>query len=257
MTERTGTWRARPFVAKPRLSNLPNPFPTPDQLRDALRNGTRGDREIFVRLWLSEGVPFSFRNCPALFEDLRGWLGNRLDVHPKEITLIGSGRIGFSLAGGIKYGKEFGDDSDLDFSVVSHSLFSLLTQSYYQYVDDYYSRRIVPSGEKEAELWKENINVCGKNIRRGFLDVNKIPNRRSYPVVRNIMISMWFLDKRLKETPEAPPITHSSVRIYRCWSSFIDQVSLNLCYVLKDEDAQELTTPSREGNQSSHSNTES
>ncbi len=254
MTKRTGTWRARPFMAKPSLSNLPYPFATPGQLRDALRNGTWGDREIFVRLWLSEGVPYSFRNCPALFEDLRGWLGKRLDVHPKEITLIGSARIGFSLASGTEYGKEFSDESDLDFSVVSHSLFSLLAQSYYQFVDDYHSRRIIPSDEKEAELWQENIKVCHRNMRRSFLDVNKIPNRRSYPVVRNIMTSMWFLDKRLKETPEAPAITHSSVRIYRCWSSFVDQVSLNLRHALKDEDEQEATAPPRGGDQSSKSN---
>ena len=257
MTERTDTWRARPFVATPRLAKLPNPFPTPDQLQEALRNGTWRDREVFVRLWLSEGVPFSFRNCPAVFEDLRGWLGNRLDVHPKEITLIGSARIGFSLASGVKYGKEFNNRSDLDFSVVSHSLFSLLAQSYYQYVDDYHSRRIIPSGEKEVKLWRENIKVCRRNIQRGFLDANKIPNRRPYPVVRNIMTSMWFLDKRLKETPGAPPIKYSSVRVFRCWGSFVDQVSLNLRHALKDEDEQEVATPPPEGDQSSHSNTES
>ena len=236
MTERTGTWRARPFSVRPRLSSLPSPFPTPDQLREALRNGTRREREIFVRLWLSEGIPFSFRNCPAVFEDLRGWLGNRLDVHPKEITLIGSARIGYSLARGVEFGKEFDDSSDLDFSVISSSLFSLLSQSFSRYVDDYDSRRILPSSDREAERWSENIRVCRRNIWRGFLDSNKIPNRPFYPVVQNIITAMWYLDKRLSETPEAPRITHSSVRVYRCWGCFVDQVSLNLHHALKDED---------------------
>ena len=242
MPETTTTWKARPFSISPRLSNLPTPFPTPDQLWDALCNGKREEREIFVRLWLSEGVPFSFRRCPAIYEDLRGWLGNRLDVHAKEITLIGSGRIGFSLVSGAKYGKAFDNRSDLDFSVISSSLFGLLSQSFYRFVDDFRSKRILPSTGRESELWPENVTVCRKNIGRGFLDSNKIPNHRYYPVVQNINSAMWHLQKRLNETPEAPQVKSASVRIYRCWQSFSDQVSLNLRNAIKDEE-EESTGP--------------
>ena len=256
MTERTGTWRARPFSVSPKLSSLPNPFPSADQLRSALSNGKRWEREIFVRLWLSEGVPFSFRNSPALFENLRGWLGNRLSVHPKEITLIGSGRIGYSLASGDQYGREFSETSDLDFSIVSSSLFHLLVQSFYQYADDYESGRVTPTTNRQVELWPENISVCRKNIQRGFLDNNKIPSLRSYPVVRNINYAMWYLEKRLRETPEAPRVKHASVRVYRCWRSFVDQVSLNLLRALDDEDKKQGTIRSVPGSEATRSTTQ-
>ena len=235
MPETTSTWKASPFSINPHLSKLPTPFPTPEQLWDVLCNGGREEREVIVRLWLSEGVPFSFRKCPAIFEDLRGWLGNKLDVHAKEITLIGSGRIGFSLASGTNYGKVFDDKSDLDFSVISSPLFHLLSQSFSRFVDDFRSGRVLPSTGKEAELWPENVKVCRRNIRRGFLDSNKIPDHRYYPVVKKVSTAMWYLQKRLAETPEAPSVKYTSVRVYRCWQSFVDQVSLNLFYTIEDE----------------------
>ena len=227
---------ARSFSISSNLSALSSPFPTPDQVLVALGDGTRREREMFVRLWLSEGVPFSFQECPAVFEELRGWLGRRLDVHPKEITLIGSGRIGYSLAKGDRYGRGFSENSDLDFSVVSSSLFSLIAQTFYRFSDDFESGRVLPTTEKEAKYWPENIRVCRRNIKRGFLDSNKIPNYGRYPAVQNINAAMWHLTERLNETSEAPSVKSTSIRIYRCWRSFTDQVSFNLLVALKDKD---------------------
>ena len=227
---------ARPFSMSANLSALPNPFPTSDQVLVALGGGTRREREAFVRLWLSEGVPFSFRDCPAVFEELRSWLGYRLDVHPKEVTLIGSGRIGYSLARGDQYGREFSDESDLDFSVISSSLFSLLAQTFQRFCDDYESGRVSPSTEREAKYWPENMRVCRTNMGRGLLDSHMIPNRNRYPVVQNINSTMWHLKERLNETPEAPTVRKASLRVYRCWKSFTDQVSFNLNIALQNED---------------------
>ena len=219
---------AQPFATSLRLTGLSYPFPTSDELREALSNGNKREREAFIRQWLSEGVPFAFQECPGVYEEMRTWLGRRLDVHPKEVTLIGSGRIGYSLAGGKKFGRRFDGNSDLDLVVVSTSLFSLLTQTFHRFADDYERGRVVPKNDREAELWPENIKVCRSNAGRGFLDSSKVPNYDRYPVVQNVNSAAWYLTKRLAETPGAPNVQRASFRAYRCWRSFVRQVSFNL-----------------------------
>jgi hypothetical protein len=83
--EPIGISMAQPFAVDPSLSS---PFPSPEELRQALSGATRHSREIVARLWLTEGFPSAFRTCPSVYEDVRGWLSSRLQVHPKEITLI-------------------------------------------------------------------------------------------------------------------------------------------------------------------------
>ena len=223
----------KPFTIDPGLLALPSPFPSPTELQKALENGTRQEREVFVRLWLTEGTPFAFRKCAAIFECIRGWLGGRLNVHPKEITLIGSARIGYSLAGGSKFGKAFDKNSDLDFSVISSSLFERLVEMATLFSDDYKSGRISPGNANESQFWPENIKQFNPNIQRGFLDSKKIPNRKRYSVAQEINNSMWLLKKRLEITVGAPEIQSASVRVYRDWQSFVDRVALNLFYALQ------------------------
>jgi hypothetical protein len=65
-----------------------------------------------------------------LYEAVREWMSVRLQVHPKNVTLIGSARIGFSMCPRPNYGRQFGANSDLDFSVVDERLFSEVVANY-------------------------------------------------------------------------------------------------------------------------------
>ena len=224
----------KPFAIDPKYQALPNPFPSAGELRKALEGRTRLEQEIFVRLWLAEGVPYAFRNCPAIFEVIRGWLGKRLDVHPKEITLIGSARIGYSLAGGSEFGREFNKSSDLDFSIISPSLFDRLVRASDLFLKDYENGYIRPKNNHQKQLWEENFKFAERNIRKGFLDSKKIPNYKRYSAAQIINDSMWRLKKNLEITSEAPKVRDASVRVYRDWKSFVNQVSLNLCRVMSN-----------------------
>lgn len=225
----------KPFAIDPGLLALPNPFPSPTELCNALGNAAQREREAFVRLWLSEGVPYAFRKCPVIFEYIRGWLGRELEVHPKEITLIGSARIGYSLARGSEFGKAFGENSDLDFSVISSFLFGRLVEEARLFSDHYRSGKISPRNDRESQFWSENINFFDRNICQGFLDGKKIPNFKCYPMARNINQSMWLLKEKLKGTVGAPQIRDASVRVYRDWQSFVDRVSHNLRATMRKE----------------------
>ena len=224
---------ATPFTITSGLTTLSYPFPSHDSLRAALKYSTRPEREIFVSLWLAEGVPYAFRNCPALFEYIRFWLGRQLNVHPKEITLIGSARIGYSLAPATKFGREFCENSDLDFSVVSFALFERLAESARLFSSDYKSGVIVPRNERQGRMWSENCGFFDRNIPRGFLDSKKIPNRERYSSAQEINQSMSYLLRKLEATTEAPAVRDASVRVYRDWKSFVDQVSRNLRHALR------------------------
>lgn len=207
---------------------LLSPYPSADELRAALSGGTRRSREIVTRLWLTEGLPAAFRGCPAIYEEVRGWLGTQLGIHPKEITLIGSARVGYSLAPAPDFGRRFGKHSDLDLSVISAQLFARLVTAFNLFADDYRQNSAVPRSDRERELWDDNLQFGRRNIPRGFLDARKIPNFARYSDSQNINQTMWVLLKKFEVTPGAPEVRRVSVRVYRDWQCFIDQVSLNL-----------------------------
>ena len=186
-----------------------------------------------VRLWLTEGFPAAFRDCSAIYEDLRGWLGVRLGIHPKEITLVGSARIGYSLAPPPQFGRPFGEHSDLDLAVVSAPLFERLVATFKTFANDYGTGALRPRSDRERGFWKANLEFGERNIPRGFLDGAKVPNLDKYAVAQEINDAMWALLKKLEATPGAPRVRRASTRVFRDWQSFIDQASLNLSFALE------------------------
>lgn len=87
-----------------------------------------GDLEKFVRLWLTEGVPFAFKDRPIVYEALREWVAALLDIFPKDVSMVGSARIGFSLAPQKQLREFTVGSSDLDLFVVSAPLFGRLSK---------------------------------------------------------------------------------------------------------------------------------
>lgn len=222
----------KPFQIDAPLSSLKVRHPDPDTLKSIISGSTRRGREIFVRLWLTEGEPFAFRECPGIFEEMRGWLALRLQLHPKEFTLVGSARTGYSLAPEPKYGTPFSADSDLDLATVSGTLFQEIYGEFQNFCDDYQSNLIAPRSEFERRCWDENLEFGRMNCPKGFFDANKLPNLPRYKQSQRINQTMWALCKKLESTPDAPQPKRASLRIYRDWSALINRVSLNLKWAL-------------------------
>lgn len=78
--------------------------------------------EDIVNDLLFRGVPYVFSARPADYGLLLRSLAQSLQVPAEDMTLVGSGRTGFSLDPA-QFGKPFGDHSDLDVVVVSPRLF--------------------------------------------------------------------------------------------------------------------------------------
>mgnify|MGYP003624806395 CR=1 FL=1 len=216
-----------PFKVSPHLATLLDSYPDARLLVDAATNGGQHSKAAIARLWLSEGIPFAFKNAPALYESVRAWLGVRLDVDPKEIHLTGSGRIGQSLAPK-KIGTSFGSHSDLDLFVVSQALFDRIKTDFNNWSYQFEGGLVQPSNETERKYWVDNNQRGPGLIQRGFLDLHIVPNREAYPAIKNISQTMWLLKGKLDITEGAPSIKSASVRCYKDWASYVRQMVISL-----------------------------
>ncbi len=216
-----------PFSIPDPLRDLIDCYPAPRRVLDVAGRGGEQARIALVRLWLSEGIPHAFRECPAVYESVRSWLSARLDVHAKEIGIVGSARLGASLAPK-KLGKKFSNTSDLDLVIVSKGLFVKLSEEFYQWSLAFERSEISARNPTEEKYWRDNNKRGHWLIARGFLDQKMIPNLEQCPVTRKISQNMWLLVEKLKLTPSAPRPRTASVRCYGSWDSFVSQTSSSL-----------------------------
>ena len=79
------------FAIGPQLAKLSGAYPRAQHVLEAAAVGQR-EKAILVRLWISEGIPFAFRKCPGLYEEVRDSLAKGLELDAKQISVVGSGR---------------------------------------------------------------------------------------------------------------------------------------------------------------------
>ncbi len=218
------------FHLDPALAALRGTYPDPEAVLAAVGAGPRECAAV-SRLWMSEGIPFAFRTCPALYEEARSWLAEQLELDPKAISLRGSGRIGYSLdPDPKKWGAVYCPRrSDLDIFAVSERLFTRLREDFERWSDDYSSGAIVPGRKDERRYWPENHKRVPRNMERGFLDSQKVPNRPAYPVASRTNDCLARLWKKLRTTDAGPtPRKRLTLRCYRDWSAYERQAICNL-----------------------------
>jgi len=87
------------FEVSEEAKSLKGQFLDPSSLKEVLHILTRGEQESIARQWISEGIPYFCQDSPMIYEEIRSWLGSKLDVEPKSIIVIGSAKMGFSLSG--------------------------------------------------------------------------------------------------------------------------------------------------------------
>ncbi len=217
----------QPFKVSDHLATLVDPYPTAAALAWASVNGGCEGRRFLARLWLSEGIPFAFRVKPAVYEALRSWLSSELGVDPKEITLVGSARLGQSLDPK-QIGKPFSNNSDLDLTIISEPLLQKMIAEFRAWKNDFECGHIQPSNNQERTFWPDNASVGESKIDRGFLDANMVPRRTPYVLSCRIGQALYLIREKLSATPEAPTVRKADLRVYGSWSDFVRQVIRSL-----------------------------
>ena len=216
------------FRMAPQLAGLRDTYPDSEDVLETVRLG-REAQSVVARLWVSEGIPFAFRECPALYEMARAWLAIGLEVNPKEISIRGSGRLGYSLAAD-RWGEAYERErSDLDLFAVSGELFERLRRDFTRWRDDYDNGTVRPMSEREAECWANNRDGAPKNITNGFLDSWRVPNLAAYRAFCKTNNRLDRLKAKLWDTDGGPkPRKDLSLRCYKDWRSYERQTTLNL-----------------------------
>lgn len=215
------------FETMPALSEVIGAYPEAKKIVSAASSGGRNSKMAIARLWLSEGIPFAFKDCPAIYESIRVWLSSRLLVHPKDISITGSARLGQSLAPQ-KLGKEFSHESDLDLFIISSDLFSRMVCDFNQFSFDYEAGHIKSANGREEHFWKSNVSETPGTINRGFIDSKAVPSKLKYSTIQNMANSLWLLKEKLDATPNAPKVKKASIRCYKGWPEYVNQILISL-----------------------------
>ncbi len=224
---------SRAFAIGSQLTKLTGAYP---RSQDVLEAATEGQREkaILARLWVSEGIPFAFRRCPAWYEEVRYLLAKKLEIDAKQISVAGSGRLGYSLAPKT-WGKPYEIKSfDLDLFAVSEGLFERLREDFERWADDYAGGEAEPYTKKEKEYWDANRIETPRDIRRGFIGSIRVPNRQPYGAflaMNDCLAEIWG---KLQNSDEGPkPKQRLTIRCYKDCSSYERQMSYSLQTVVK------------------------
>lgn len=211
----------RGFSVSEASGRLVDQYPAANLLRRAADGLSPREWEGMVRLWLSEGIPFAFQSAPMVFEVMRGWLANRVGVHPKSVTIVGSARIGYSLAPSPDYGRPFGPQSDLDIAIISENLFAELAETFHKWRADFAAGTVRPRNPLERTYWEDHVRRLPANIARGFLDTHKLPYFVRYPAAQKLGQVKFELMSKLSTTPLAPRSRNLSIRVYLNWDAFV------------------------------------
>lgn len=190
--------------------------------------GQKTDDDIrrFVRLWMTEGIPFCFIGHPMVYENVRQYVADFLGIDPGNVSMVGSGRIGFSLSPR-KFLRPFTPSaSDLDLFVVSDRLFATLCAEYDVGFHIWKSGTAKPSAGQLRFLSDNEADVARGKLR-GFIDSNKVPVLRPQYIPRLTLRCDVMLKRILKQlgTLDFVPAFRpkASLRVYRTWDAAIAQ----------------------------------
>lgn len=108
-------------------------------------------------------------NCAVITDDsyfaLRQEVSEKFQVHTNEVLVVGSSKLGFSIAPQKRY-RHFSDTSDIDLVVVSEALFNSAWKRVHQYWLD-------------GGYW-ENAGDFKKYLFRGWIRPDKLPDEARF-----------------------------------------------------------------------------
>jgi hypothetical protein len=119
-----------------------------------------------VQRWITHG------NAAALDEEryfeLKETIATKFDIHPIEVVVVGSAKLGFSIVPKKRY-RAFNDNSDIDVAIVSGKLFD----AFWIMVYEYWRRLPDPYWAGGGEFQKY--------LFRGWIRPDKLPKSPAFP----------------------------------------------------------------------------
>ena len=107
---------------------------------------------------------------PSKYFDLRSEVADHFELHPNEVLVVGSTKLGFSVVPDKQY-RLFHETSDIDVALVSSTLFD----EFWKEVFDYRS---------DGPYWPE-YNDFVRYFFRGWIRPDKLPRSSMFPLREN------------------------------------------------------------------------
>lgn len=216
------------------LLNIATSYPNPNLWR-SYADLSKDDAFRFVRLWVFEGIPFAFSTSPAVYQLAREAFASILGDQARNVSMTGSGRIGFSLASH-KFGEPFNQDlSDIDLFLVSESCFSDLRKEAELFVARFNAGLALARNPTEKSYWIENSQNLPRTLAKGFVDQKKIPNVRDrYPRTHCCYMACNKFSQTVSILNNLEKSPRVSVRIYKDWQCAEAQIGGSLLRALRE-----------------------
>lgn len=111
----------------------------------------------------------TYGNCyildPDMYFQLKSHVATKFGVHPTEVLVVGSGKLGFSIVHDKRY-RPFGDSSDIDVAIISSGFFDRI---WIDVFDSWRAGGYWP-GQRDFESY----------LFRGWLRPDKLPPERTF-----------------------------------------------------------------------------
>ena len=92
--------------ATPLIKAVTSTYLSPEQFLQLYKAATDEERRILLRHVVRFNTPYVFRDKPLLYEYIRQYLADILQLEVQDVLLIGSAKTGFSMSTD-QYGKAF------------------------------------------------------------------------------------------------------------------------------------------------------
>ena len=97
---------------------------------------------------------------PETYFCLRDTVAKKFSLHPNDVLVVGSAKLGFSIAPDKEY-KIFGENSDIDVAIISSYFFELIWKDLHRFIS-------------QRGYW-EGQNNFNKFLFRGWIRPDKLP----------------------------------------------------------------------------------
>ncbi len=200
------------------LEALCKSYPEPALLLAAIQAATPGEIEAISRLWLTEGIPAVFEKVPLHYEHLRHSVAEDLKISERFISMVGSARLGYSLAPK-KFGNVLNPDSDLDLFIVDKKLFDACIDAAQRWRDDVIAGR--------ATYRKIPFDNLKKVVESGYINPKYIPEKDEYQPIPRIRVAVRNAQRKLERLGHHHEL---SARIYMSWT----RAFAKICFDVRD-----------------------
>lgn len=187
------------------------------------------ERKSLLNFLVISNFCYAFKTKPLIYEQITQYIADKFLINKSEIILLGSARTGFAIDPN-NYGRKFSENSDLDFAIINERLFNDSVTDFKLWKakteQNEYNENV------KNKYWESNQKNLRYQIKRGFIDIYKIPNFKEFITTQQINQSLSLIVINLDKYQKIK-VKEASVRIYRNWRDFDKQLKINIESVLE------------------------